>query len=157
MMRCCRFGVCASFALLATLGVLLSRTSGLAGSVPSPDAAPVEADAHEFMEYLNGPVFARLKAALAEPPKDRRAWVPIKSDALILAESGNLLLMRAPDKALADEWNQFAVELRTIGAELYKAGKQRNYEEARKHYVALARSCNNCHQDFSAGEPVVVP
>src|SRR5262245_18130875 len=61
-------------------------------------AKPVESDMHESMEYVFEPTYKRLKPAMASAPADNKGWKAIKADSLILAESGNLLLIRQPDK-----------------------------------------------------------
>lgn len=44
---------------------------------------------------------------MASEPTNNAGWKTIKSDALILAEGGNLLLSRSPeDKDEADAWGE---------------------------------------------------
>ena len=45
-----------------------------AGSSP-----PVADDMHHFMEYVFEPNYMRLKAKMAEAPKDKKAWNAIKA------------------------------------------------------------------------------
>lgn len=117
---------------------------------------PVEADMHELMEYAFEEPYKRLKAALATPPADRAAWKVIKSDALLLAEGGNLLLSRGPEKH-RDAWERHSVEVRTVGAALYKAAKTRDHAAARPEWEALVQKCNACHNAFADGEHQLTP
>ena len=63
---------------------------------------PVEADMHEFMEYAFEPFFHELKDSMANPPANKKAWVPVKANALVLAEAGNLLMLRGPEEDKAE-------------------------------------------------------
>jgi cytochrome c556 len=75
---------------------------------------------------------------------------------LILAESGNLLLMRPSDDDQAD-WEKYSVEVRKLGGELYRAAKAKDYEQSRTHYEAMLKSCNACHDQFAGGEYQLKP
>jgi len=117
---------------------------------------PVEADMHEFMEYAFEPFFHELKESMAEAPADKKSWVPVKAHSLILAEAGNLLMLRGPDENKA-EWNQLAKELRDQGKLLYAAAKKRDYDSSRKQYEAFVTKCNACHEKFAEGEHIQKP
>lgn len=117
---------------------------------------PVEADMHEFMEYAFEPFFHELKESMAESPKDKKAWKPVKANSLILAENGNLLMLRGPDEKKS-EWNKIAADLRDQGKLLYQAAKKRDYAVARKEYVTFVAKCNVCHEKFAEGEHMQKP
>jgi hypothetical protein len=157
-----------SFALGASL--LTAMTVGLfwSGSPPHPaaraaegegqksEAAPVEEDMHEFMEYVFQPTYQRLKTQIASQPADNQAWKGIKSDALILAEGGNLLLIRKAEEDQAD-WNQHSLQVRDLGGQLYRAAKAKDLQASRRHYEAMLTHCNACHQQFAGGEHQLKP
>ena len=137
---------------------LHGRTASAAReTVQAAEQRPIEEDVHEFMEYINGPVFARLRKLLAEEPKGRPEWRQARGYALVLGETGNLLMIRPPEEDEAAGWKRFSAALRDEGAKLYEATKKRDYKIAREHYIALARQCNTCHNEFSDGEPVIEP
>lgn len=117
---------------------------------------PVEPDMHEFMEYVFQPTYKRLKQAIAAEPDNRKVWKAIKSDALILAEGGNLLLLHEP-KDNGASWNEYSLDVRKEGAQLYKAAKAKDFKAARKHYEAMLQNCNACHQNFADGEHQLTP
>ena len=148
---------------IVALGATAVALSWLAGPLPAaaPDKqatplAPVEDDPHEFMEYAFEPFFHALKDSLSTAPKDRAAWKPVKANALILAENGNLLMLRAPKEESA-AWNQLSADLREAGRELYQAAKQRDYKLARPRYEAFVAKCNACHEKFADGEHLQKP
>ena len=143
---------------LGTAMVWSQSTQTLAGpdSKKSQAGVPVEPDMHEFMEYVFQPTYKRLKQSIATEPENRKAWKSIKSDALILAEGGNLLLLHEP-KDNGASWNTHSVNVRKEGGLLYKAAKVRDFKVARKHYEAMMKNCNACHQDFADGEHQLAP
>lgn len=121
-----------------------------------PSLKPVEDDMHEFMEYAFEPFFHELKETMAQPPADKRAWKPVKANSLILAENGNLLMLRGPDED-KDDWNRIAADLRDQGGLLYQAAKKRDYAVARKQYEGFVAKCNECHEQFADGEHIQKP
>ena len=82
----------------------------------------VEPSPHEFMEYVFQPTYRRLKKSIAADEAD---WGAIKSDSLILAEGGNLLLLRGPEKD-RDSWIELAQQVRKTGGDLYHAAKKKD-------------------------------
>ena len=125
-----------------------------AGSAPAQ--RPVVDSMHQFMEYYFEPNYKLLKQNLAEAPQDKNAWKPVKAGGLILAEGGNLLLMRVPDEDAA-RWQKLSVEVRGAAAELYQAARDQDYEAARGHYTKMLTKCNACHTDFADGEHQLKP
>lgn len=155
------FRSCSFAALLALVAVgwVCSESKPLeaAPGADNDDAAePVETDMHEFMEYVFQPTFKRLKPVMASAPADNQAWKSIKADSLILAEAGNLLLIRQPKDDAAD-WVQHSTQVREFGGQLYRAAKAKDYTDARKHYVSMVKNCNACHQQFAGGEHILAP
>jgi cytochrome c553 len=137
-----------------------SPTSSHNAHADSPQAktavTPVEPSMHEFMEYVFEEPYKRLKTAMATEPADRSAWKVIKSDALILAEAGNLLLMRLPEENAAT-WREHSAAVRDGGGEFYQAARKRDYAAAKASYTALLQKCNACHNDFADGEHQLTP
>lgn len=142
------------------VGWLRSQSHSTHAAAPPagvPDVTePVEPDMHEFMEYVFQPTFRRLKESMAGTPADNQAWKSIKADSLILAEGGNLLLMRPADDDAAD-WVHHSVEVRSEGGQLYRAAKSKNEKLARTHYESMVQNCNACHEQFAGGEHILTP
>jgi hypothetical protein len=112
----------------------------------APRLEPV-ADTKLLMEGLASPNSRALGKLLAAKPKEAGAWNFARGQALLLAETGNLLLLRPP-KVLGtqDSWAASAVELREGGAALARAAAARDYLQARTALAAVANACNRCHQ-----------
>jgi hypothetical protein len=153
-------------ATMSVLGVLMALFvfSNMANTsapvVAADDAkaagpAPVEDDMHEFMEYLFEPAYKRLQQQMAVKEKDRAVWKQIKSDSLILAEGGNLTMMRGGNDSA--DWAKYCIQVRDLGGQLYKAAKAKDAAGAQKHYVAMIESCNACHKEHAGGEHQLKP
>ena len=111
---------------------------------------------HDFMEGVFQAPYRRLKVAMAEAPKEPAGWKALRSDALILAEGGNLLLFRLPEND-ADLWAKFSADSRDAGAEIVKAAKAKDYPEARNAYEQMLNHCNDCHRKFENGKHILEP
>jgi hypothetical protein len=146
-----------AFSLLG-LAFVASNPAALEAADPQADqfGVPVERDIHEFMEYVNQPVYQRLKSNLSQEPADNAAWTTIKSDALILAETGNLLMLRAPNEN-QNAWLEHSVSLREAGQEMYQAAKKKDYQATSTEWMGLLQQCNSCHDDFHGGKPNLKP
>lgn len=153
-----RFAKPIAFITTAVVGLCFSITSMNAADKVEPKLAPVEDDMHEFMEYAFEPFFKELRATMKSEPADRNAWKPVKANSLILAENGNLLMMRGPEDGEEKRaWNALAADLREHGRLLYQQAKKRDYTQARKHYEAFVTKCNACHEKFADGEHMLKP
>lgn len=139
--------------------VTLAPQSAARAEEPGANEAtprPVAESVHQFMEYVFELPYARLRKRMAEEPKDKESWNIVKSDSLILAEGGNLLLFRAPEEDRR-EWYSRSVTTRKLGGQLYQAARKRDYKVAREHYAAMIANCNACHVKFAGGEPQLEP
>jgi hypothetical protein len=120
------------------------------------EIVPVEESMHEFMEYVFQPAYRRLRERMAMAPEDNNGWKAVKSDALILAESCNLLFGRGPDDE-ATEWAQHASAARTGGAALYKAAKTKDFAATTTAWKTMLENCNACHRQFEDGKHILQP
>jgi hypothetical protein len=101
------------------------------------------------MEGLAKPNFDGLVKGLGEKPAEAEAWAFARGQALLVAESGNLLMMRPPrDRAAQDTWMQRATDLRESAARVARAAAAKDDLAARTGLAALANACNRCHASF---------
>jgi hypothetical protein len=119
-------------------------------SAPSPAPAPrllPVAENRMLMVGLCQPNFRGLGKRLADKPADADTWTIVRGQALIVAETGNLLMLRPPKGNTAQEaWMKAAAELRSEAARLARAAESQDYPEAVKGLAALANACNRCHE-----------
>lgn len=142
-----------SLAFLAACGAIFAY-SAFAADPPQP--VPVEKSMHEFMEYVFMPAYKRLKPLMAAAPADNTGWKGIKGESMVLAEGGNLLLGRLPEKDAA-AWAELSVAVRDAGGQLYAAAKKKDFPAAKTHYEAMLKKCNACHQQFDNGKHQLMP
>ncbi len=122
-------------------------------SIPNPGRAsprlePV-AETRLLMEGVADSNLRGLSKLLRNRPPDAEAWAFARGQALLIAETGNLLLMRPPRTAVSQEaWLTHAAELREAGANLARAAAAKDYSKARGNLATVANACNRCHQSF---------
>ena len=75
-------------------------------------------------------------------------WTFARGQALLIAETGNLLLLRPPRNKGEQPWFERATELRASASQLAKSLGERDYERSRQGLTTLANSCNRCHDAF---------
>lgn len=81
------------------------------------------------------------------PPKKESDWSPVRENALIVAESGNLLLMdgRARDQ---DKWVKDAKLMIDAGTAAYRAAQKRDLQAILDLSEQLSNSCIACHRAY---------
>ena len=143
--------VLAAFALTAPESASQSKqrpTQAQMPAVEGPQLQPV-AETKLLMNGLAKPNFDGLNRHLKDKPADAETWEFVRGQALLVAESGNLLMMRPPKaKALQDAWMAKATDVRAAGVKLAKAAGDRDYLAARAAHAELANACNRCHERF---------
>ena len=84
------------------------------------------------------------------PPKTANEWKSLENQALMLAESGNLLMMegRARDQ---DEWMKDARLLVEAGAAAVKATRAQDMQAVLDLNAQLVASCTTCHMKYHPG------
>ncbi|HEV2688143.1 MAG TPA: hypothetical protein VGV35_06305 [Bryobacteraceae bacterium] len=86
------------------------------------------------------------------PPSNGVEWNALSNQALMLAESGNLLLMpgRARDNG---NWVKDSKLMIDAGAAAYKAARAKDIEAVRAVNDALYASCVTCHSQYRKDYP----
>lgn len=81
------------------------------------------------------------------PPKTQKEWNDLQAQALMLAESGNLLMMgnRARDQG---DWIKESQELVDVGAAAYKAALAKDLPALLLLNQRLDDACVTCHQEY---------
>ncbi len=117
--------------------------------LPTTRLEPV-AETRLLMQGINQPNFEGLEKILRDRPRegDLEAWTFARGQALLIAENGNLLLLRPPRQQGQSAWVERATELRTSATRLARALAARDPERSRAGLTELAGSCNRCHEAF---------
>jgi hypothetical protein len=85
-----------------------------------------------------------------EPPKNEKEWGDLRGQALMLAESGNLLMMdgRARDQK---NWILESKMLIDIGGKAYKAAQAKDIAAIQALNDSLNAACVVCHYQYRPG------
>ncbi|MFO0939696.1 MAG: hypothetical protein U0930_02900 [Pirellulales bacterium] len=149
------------FALCATLSIVwVNSQPQISASEPiavaDGEMKPVDVNMHDFMEGMFQVPYRRLKTAMEKEPTDPPGWKALRSDALILAEACNLLLIRKPEKDVPD-WLKYSIASRDAGADIVKAAKQKDFAASKEAYIRMLDHCNACHKQFENGKHIMKP
>ncbi|MCI0683975.1 MAG: cytochrome c [Gemmataceae bacterium] len=138
-----------SFTPLVLLGGLSLSQSGHAQQAARvvPKLEPV-AETKLLMEGLAHANFKGLERLLTQKPGDNQAWTFARGQALLVAETANLLMLRPPQKEGQAVWFEKAMALRGRAADLANTLAKKDFDQARVGLSLVADSCNRCHQSF---------
>jgi hypothetical protein len=100
------------------------------------------------MDALAKPNFEGLDQLLDHQPASAKAWTFVRGQALVIAETGNLLMLRPPRTEGRDVWLERAADLRAAATRLARAAGQEQYDNSRVALQSLGAACNRCHQSF---------
>jgi len=146
-----RIPTCLAVGLLGT-GFLFLPIAHSQPVVIKPKSTPKLEPVAETKLLMEGLADANLKGLgklLKEKPKEAEAWNFARGQALLIGETGNLLMMRPPKAPTGqDIWMAYAVELRDGGANLARTLATKDYAKSRSSLANLANVCNHCHQAF---------
>lgn len=136
---------------LILAGCVLLLGGGLAVSQntarPTPKLEAI-AETKLVMEGLALANFRGLEKILKQKPADDQSWLFARGQALLLAESGNLMMLRPPKTEGQSAWFDRAMELRSNATQLALNIARRDIDRSRAALVVVANSCNRCHQAF---------
>jgi mono/diheme cytochrome c family protein len=92
-------------------------------------------------------------------PQDDADWASVQRSAVLLAESGNVLLMRGPAGDQGD-WAKDAKALVDAGAAAYKAARAKDTRALLAVDQPINASCVNCHKQYrfnNSSAPIAAP
>jgi hypothetical protein len=113
----------------------------------TPRLEPI-AETRLIMEGIAHTNFRGLERLLTERPSELKAWQFARGQALLLAETANLLMLRPPKNQGQPIWFERAMALRDTSRELAQAVGARDYERGKSGLLKVAAVCNSCHQSF---------
>jgi hypothetical protein len=123
------------------------------GTRVEPKLVPV-AETRLLMDGLAHANFRGLERILKQQPADEKAWTFGRGQALLIAETGNLLMLRPPHNQGEAIWFKRAMELRDAAAQLAGNISKRNYAASRTGLIQLAGQCNRCHKNFKVNAQI---
>ena len=120
----------------------------------TPKMEPV-AETALLMQGINLPNFEGIEKLLKEKPTEPDAWKFLRGQALLIAENGNLLMLRPPHNEGEAVWQERAAALRTTATKLANVFSERDYIRSRAGLIDLASACNDCHASFRVASRVL--
>jgi hypothetical protein len=124
------------------------------GSNVKPTLEPV-AETKLIMQGIAQANFRGLERLLKTEPPDVQTWTFARGQALLIAESGNLMMLRPPKGQGQSLWFQHSMKIRTEATELARATASKDYANSRKWLVQVANTCNSCHRNFQVQTEIV--
>ena len=104
----------------------------------------------ELMVHLIYPTSDAIFYILTRTPTSTAEWGALEGQALMLAESANLLMM--PSRARGrEQWTMDAQLLLDVGEAALRAAQDRDVEALSELNEQLYQSCITCHQHFRPG------
>jgi len=132
---------------MRAIGLFLLAAAG-AAVAQAPSYQPV-GSMSELMIRIIYPASDALFYIEREPPKTDAQWNVIRTQALMLAESGNLMLMpnRARDQG---DWVKESKDMIDLAASAYRAALDKDMDGILALNDKLANSCIVCHVQYRA-------
>ena len=135
--------------LIAAVGVLATAALAQAPAAPRPTFQAV-GTMRQLMIDIIYPTSDAIFYVDREPPKNQHDWDVLRTEALTLAESGNLLMMegRARDQK---NWIMESKMLVDIGGKAYKAAQAKDLDGILALNDSLNAACVVCHYQYRPG------
>jgi hypothetical protein len=139
---------------------LLVATSLTAQTRPAPERLPPPqptftpkfealAETSLLMQGLAQSNYRALEKHLeGKGPPDVETWTFARGQALLIAETGNLLLLRPPRNQGRETWMRRASDMRQAAGDLARRLSNRDLERSKTALGELTNKCNACHQSF---------
>jgi cytochrome c556 len=137
---------------MQSLGVRLAAAASLlvmAATAQAPTFQPV-GNMRQLMIDIIYPTSDALFYVDRDPPKNEHEWSLLRAQALMLAESGNLIMMqgRARDQ---ENWIKYSKTMIDLGTTAFKAAQAKNLDGIRALNDPLNDVCVNCHLQYRPG------
>jgi len=112
------------------------------------DAAQPVGTMGDLMTSMVYPAANELLLSIARGgPKDDKEWMAAQRNAVLLGESGNVLMMRARARDQG-EWIKDARMLVDAGAAAYRAARARDTNALAAVETSINGSCVSCHKQY---------
>jgi cytochrome c553 len=126
-----------------TVMILLLASSAMADA---PTFQPVGTTL-QLMKAMVIPSSDVIFAISANAPKDDKEWAVVQNNALILAESGNLLMMAGRSKDNG-EWMKDSKALVDAGNAAFKAANAKDVNKLGDISDDILTACETCHTKY---------
>jgi cytochrome c556 len=120
-----------------------------AACAQAPAIEPI-ATIKDLHDAMINPASDAIFAAGGEPPKDAEAWAAVRNNAIVLAESGSMMMVgsRAKD---AGQWMQMSQAMVDAAALAVKAADAGDVDLLIEAGNQLVPACERCHRPYRDG------
>ena len=131
------------------IGVLSIGAVLVAGAAvaQAPEGGPPVGTMGELMVSMVYPAANDVLLLAQRGPRDDKEWMAVQRASILLAESGNVLMMRGRARDQG-EWMKSARMLVDAGAAAYKAARAKDANALRALDAPLNASCVSCHTQY---------
>ena len=129
--------------LVSFVFVIIVLFSASLAMTQQPAPKPV-ADITQLMQAMVIPASNDLFNVARQPPQDEKGWTAVRNSAVILAESGNLLMIgsRAKDAV----WMKTSLAMVDAGAAALKAAEAKDVDGITEAGNQIIDACEVCHE-----------
>ena len=128
--------------------VVVSLAGALAFAQPPSESFPPLATMKQLMQDLIHPASNEILLFVNRGgSKNDADWAAVRRSALVLAESGNLLMQRGRARDQVD-WPKDAKLLADAGSAAYKAAQSKDLPAIAALTDSLDASCTTCHKQY---------
>lgn len=132
--------------VLLFVGLML--TAAGAAMTQAQDAAQPVGTMGDLMTSMVYPAANDLLLSIARGgPRDDKEWMAAQRNAVLLGESGNVLMMRGRARDQG-EWMKDAKMLVDAGAAAYRAARARDTNALAAVDASINASCVSCHKQY---------
>jgi hypothetical protein len=126
---------------LVVLCVVIAR-----GTAAQQESSKAVATTGEVMATMTVPASTAVFRAASEAPREETGWAAVRGQALVLAESANLLLIGS--RVRAGDWTRMAVAMRETAEAAVRAAEARNATGLSDAGEAVYETCEQCHARY---------
>lgn len=142
-------GIVVVAAMTAVSGIGLAAQQRSGGAPAAADGLKAIGSVHDVMVAMVMPASDAVFNAGAEPPKAAAEWETLRHNAIILAESANLLMFgtRVRDRG---EWMTMALAQRDAAEAVAKAATAKDAAALSEAGDKAYETCTTCHNKYWA-------
>jgi len=133
--------------LTFSIAIAMFAVSVSAQRAPAPPGVRTLANVLELHDILISPASDAVFNAATDPPTDDKGWTAARNQALLLAESGNMLMVggRVRDN---DNWMKMSRAMVDAAALAATAAEKKDAMALEGAVDAITVSCMECHRPY---------
>jgi hypothetical protein len=127
-------------------GLIVVAAGAVVAQTPEP-AQPVGTMAELMTSMVYPPANDLLLTIARGGPRDEKEWMAVQRSAVVLGESGNVLMMRGRARDQG-QWIADAKLLVDVGAAAYRAARAKDLDALTALEAPINAACVSCHKQY---------